>query len=140
MKLTTIALFLRKFFTKINNFIQWTKKWYFFHIMALCNIPLIFILAIELYYNDYSILFTYNNILNIAFFVVLWSLSTSIPIALIITIIIYIISRFLKKDFYVYNKFLSKNIFYNIYYILIHGLILVSVLIFWLERYLPNKN
>ena len=119
---------LKNIFSKINNFIQWTKKWHFFHVFLISSS------FVMLMFTIFSIMdpdwigelkFTY-------FFLSFLIFVFAIIIALIIQILFSIINFCVYKNIQIRNHFLSKNKIYNgIYYFLsLYTIVSFIILIF----------
>ena len=104
---------MRKFIEKINNAIQWTKKFHFFHISFITPfiITILIILIAIPYSETINELFSCWIIVN---FILLYIIP---PIALIVEIVIMIIRKWTHKSIYV-SKSIVENKYYNIVYIL----------------------
>ena len=121
---------MRKFIEKINNIIQWTKKFHFFHISFV--IPFIITILIILIAIPYSktISEPYTYSLLIAFI----SILLMTPLALIIEVLIIIIRKWTHKNFYV-SEAITKNKLYNIIYIIsiLHFCYIITLWLFLLS-------
>lgn len=118
---------LKKIFNKIDNFIQWTKKWHFFHIVFVgpltflityffVLIPLIIIqnppsqsITTDEFDIDIPILFFCAGFIVIIFIILLF-------FACFAQLISFLISLINKKTCYIKNNFLLHNKFYDKYY------------------------
>ena len=106
---------LKNILTKINNFIQWTKKWHFCHVFLLISSFIMFMFTIfSLMAIDWigELKFTY-------FFLPEFIYIFAIVIALIIQILFSLINFCIHKNIQIKNRFLLNNKTYNgIYYLM----------------------
>ena len=118
---------LKKIFNKVDHFIQWTKKWHFFHIVFVgpltflityffVLIPLIIIqnppsqpITTDEFDIDIPILIFCAGFIVIIFIILLF-------FACFVQLVLFLISLINKKTCYVRNNFLLHNKFYNKYY------------------------
>ncbi len=128
----------RKFIEKYYNFIQWTKKWHFFHILVI--IPgiltlwaIIYCCSFYIFDRPTNISFD-NNGLDLIFapFVLGFSEYIMFFIAAGIELIIILIRAIARKPFCVLSNFLSNNKFYNFIYCFFFSLIVLTILEFLL--------
>ena len=126
---------MKKYINFFNKFIFFTKKCYFFHILTWCLAPalifiLLYILSLPSYLYNFITLHT--NISDIQediaviylsyAYLSFWGIIIALPSSLIIESIQYL---FFKK-FFVLNKFLLNNKYYNFFYIFSLFALLVS--------------
>ena len=118
---------IKDFFHKINNFIQWTKKWHFFHFIAIGNILLfsliVFITILSLETDPTEDIFL--NIISLPIMYISLLLYLALPIA----IIIMYFNLKKGRKITIYNKFLLNNEIYNITYIASLLIIISSLII-----------
>lgn len=103
---------VRKFIEKINNIIQWTKKFHFFHISLV--LPFLFSALFFLFgvICEKSI-----NILDLCEILYCFLLFCFVTISIILQIIFFLIYKKTHKKFYVSKKLLSNKL-YDILYII----------------------
>ena len=111
---------LKNLITRINNFIQWTKKWHFFHLLLvpnefafflICLIMFKYVLLLKEYYSSLEIL--------IVFFVISYFATTIlIIIALCIQAFLLIYNWIKFHNISIKNRFLLNNKLYNILYVI----------------------
>ena len=111
---------LKNLITRINNFIQWTKKWHFFHLLLvpnafacflICLIMFKYVLLLKEYYSSLEIL--------IVFFVISYFATTIlIIIALCIQAFLLIYNWIKFHNINIKNRFLLNNKLYNILYVI----------------------
>ena len=118
---------LRQLIKKLNNFIQWTKKWHFFHILFVGNflfiaiyfLFLIFIALLDCIFNNNITAYLSIESLSFILFSIILCLAitpyTTI-IATILEIFIIITKKIQKKTIQITNSFLIDNPKYNILY------------------------
>ena len=123
---------IKKFFNKIYNFIQWTKKWHFFHFfingttLIILFLVTAFFLFIYTYINNPTIICINSNRRNNAddnfilfiFFEHAFATFCTGIIGLFVEIIFLLRKLLINKKCCITSKFLLCNKFYNIYYIL----------------------
>lgn len=105
---------LKRFFSKINDFIQWTKKWHVFHVFILLSSLVLIIMDVEIYiethcihqYGDYGANFLFHVF---SYFIY----GFAIIAALVIQIIFFIINWMFHKSLPIRNRFLLYNKIYN---------------------------
>ncbi len=125
----------RKFIEKINNFIQWTKKWHFCHVLFvgtfLLVVPYIFLFLKNLI-SEIIILIQMPNCIFESFdyipFWIFYFVGTLIVIAflaLIIQVFTIIKRAFARKSIFVQSSFLLHNQYYNRFYT-------ISFIYFWI--------
>ena len=129
---------IKRFLKRINDLIQWTKKWHFFHVFMLSttymyiyfflethhidllNIPLI-IEQIVYYMNHIpDLLNVINNLIEFYFLELLFGGMAEIvyiPFVIGIQLLFWTINWFKHKNIQVQSKFLLKNKIYNCVYI-----------------------
>ena len=102
---------LKNIITRINNFIQWTKKWHVCHIYINIFLP-IFIYSLFFVLRDKNILQELlENITCSALILYIMAYY-----ALLIILLISIISHITQKKLHIISHFLLHNQFYNNYY------------------------
>ena len=116
---------LKKIFNKVDHFIQWTKKWHFFHvffvpnaIFALLNLFIsifLYILDICFLSSTKTFIFSFNHLL------LMWEMYTFLAIvffilATFVQIVFLIISMIKHKNIQLQNQILLNNKKYNILY------------------------
>ena len=118
---------MKKILIKINNFIQWTKQWHFFHVFFIGSAsPFIFICTIftfKLFSNIKSIELT-GIIENIAEFFVLTSISVFyfstillLP-CFLIEVVYFCINTKYRKQPTIFSNFWYTNKYYNYLFVL----------------------
>ena len=131
------------------KFIQWTKKWHFFHfifigsfLIILFNIIGDFIDEIFFYNEQNNINTNTNSHINfelldsIALFAML-NIFYSIPIAILLSIYeLYLIIKKLIDRLAIVNEFLLKNKFYNIFYTFCATLHLIGYIVIILQLFI----
>ena len=120
--------YIKQLLSTINNFIQWTKKWHFFHLFIippfllwLFCIMLYSLFFIILFLNrvDFSVKeFLMNDIVGSAICIQIFLYFAFFIIALISQIIFFIVNWIKYKKSGVRNQFMLKNKKYNGIYIL----------------------
>ena len=137
---------MRKFIEKINNMIQWTKKFHFFHIwlipgflFALFPLLLLILTFLTLIFEP-SIFDEMGRACGIAFFMFMFYIAiayfVTFLLGLVYQIILYLSARFFRKDnVHVQSKFLLNNKFYNFIYIssILFNFIFTLYLLFQLQ-------
>ena len=124
---------MKKFIKKINNAIQWTKKFHFFHITLVTPVIISTILVVlsifdwKSFEDIWSSLDECYLLFNFLFIIVIS------PIAIICQIIIFLISKKTHKKIYVSQRFQINKV-YNILYI-ISCLIFIFSASLWLFVY-----
>ena len=129
-------------FTKLNNFIQWTKKWHFFHFFvsgaALLTLffAVVLVMFIITYLNDpYSIRINAKNSCNgdvsalIAFSEYAFATLCTGIIGIFINVFCILKHLIYRKNCCITSKLLLCNKYYNIYYIIFFILTIVSWII-----------
>ena len=126
-----IVCFIKKFFNKISQFIQWTKKWHFFHVLMWLIIIILIILCVAIFItisnipetntiSNQSSCYNINPEEELAFLAIIFFYMfagvtyISIPIAFIISLIIFVVN---KKLCTIQNKILLQNNLYNSIYL-----------------------
>ncbi len=120
----------RRFIENINKFIQWTKKWHFFHVLFVaifaCFFPLFVLFFISVFIDIFSILVEKKSISSIIegyllpfgggimFFVLLMIIFSLL--GLIVEIFVTIKRAFARKSISVESSFLLENKYYNYIY------------------------
>lgn len=105
---------VRKYIKKINNFIQWTKKWHLGHCIFISDM---FICLICIF-SEMPIM-TVDRLLEYLFSANILLFYPAVLIVGTILAILIAVTKFIKKyPVYVESKFLLKNKTYNIVYIL----------------------
>lgn len=117
---------MRKFIEKYYSFIQWTKKWHFFHVFFLLLnifvpefIKYVFFTIIDANREEYWWGLVYTFILHIFL---------AFLISICFELFIVIIKIFARKKFYVQSKFLLNNQLYNIIYQFIFLVFVLAIL------------
>ena len=131
-------MILRKFIEKFYSFIQWTKKWHFFHILVI--IPGIFTLwamidACVLYITKTFGTTDLDTILGDLFgapLVLGFSVYLMFFIAAAVELLIIIIRAIARKPFCVLSSFFSNNKIYNFIYCFFFSVIVLAILEFLL--------
>ncbi len=127
---------LKNILSKINNFIQWTKKWHFFHaFLLISSLVMLTMTGISLPYTGWieNLQLTYYFL---SFFIYLFA----IAIALIIQILFSIINLCIHKNIQIKNHFLLKNKIYNgIYYFMFLYTIAYFIIIVCFLLIISNK-
>ena len=119
---------IRKCITKINSFIQWTKKCYFTHIFIILSIPLnLACLLFILLSPTADSINEWNEAMVITGFISYFYQIANIIITIAITILIRVFLYFLGKKL-VIHKFFLENPGYNIFYIASWILIALPIL------------
>ncbi len=115
--------------SKINNFIQWTKKWHFFHaFLILSSFIMLMCTIISLMDPDWigGLRLTYYFL---SFFIYLFA----IAIALVIQILFSLINFCIHKNIQIKKHFLLKNKIYNGIYYFLFLYTIVSFIILYLS-------
>lgn len=117
----------RKLIEKINNFIQWTKKWHFCHILfvgnfvltAICDLFIIFVFATFCILNHQNF-FRIESLEFVLFCIIicLLILPFTIVIGIIVEIYVIIKKKILHEKLYVESSFFRESKKYNTLYIL----------------------
>ena len=110
---------LKKIFNKVDRFIQWTKKWHFFHIIVGgnaigCAIIWILITLIEI--SNMKTFSIGDFLFSLIFITPLFVSGFLLFIALPIAIVISLYNCIFKKNIEITNNFLLNNSKYNIIY------------------------
>ena len=110
----------KKIFKRINDFIQWTKKWHFFHVFIIPNTFTFMFICFVMPKCSLLLMDYYSNaeIVIIFFTICFLALITHAIIALCAQIF-FLLSNWIKShNINIKNKFLLNNKFYNILYII----------------------
>lgn len=116
---------LKNIITKFNNFIQWTKKWHFFHVLFVPNtIFVLFTLFISIFLYIWNICFSNNTkafIFSHDHIFLIWANYTCLVIVFLILAIcvqsIFSIINWMKYNtIQLQNQFLLNNRKYNFLY------------------------
>jgi len=120
--------YIKKLLAVINNFIQWTKKWHFFHVFIIppflfsfTCIILYFIFFIILIVNQihFSIYeFLMNDIVGVFICLEIFLYFIFLIIAIALQILFIIINLTKHQNINIKNEFILKNKKYNGIYIL----------------------
>lgn len=133
---------IRKFINKLYNFIQWTKKWHFCHLLLvpvflttiltgdLIGIFFFIYLVMQLKFREAFLTFLYYHLL----FYALVIYCITIPVT-IMTIYFAIINFIKSKKPFIFNGFLLNNKYYNLIYIIS----LFNFFCFIIFRLLPSE-
>ena len=118
----------KKIFKRINDFIQWTKKWHFFHVFMLPAIPMLLLFFLIIFIDRHSI---NADTFDTCFMLSLLCYIQSFFIALIIQIFFFIFKAILRQNCKITNKFLLNNKIYNSIYTImfIYTIVYLSLLV-----------
>ncbi len=127
---------IRKCIAKINSFIQWTKKWHYFHVLVwtwLVSGSFLALLNIDQYQDFLKAPFIFWGAI---FFVS--SMGAFFYVVLPITITTMLITYIKTRSFQVQNEFLLHNrvyhFFYCLYYITIPIILILLILTITTEQ------
>ena len=107
---------LKSFFSKINAFVQWTKKWHIFHFVAIAGIATILLS----FCYELITLYAHKNCIKILSSPILYSVGSLSPIiclALPFSVIMMVINFYKHNSLCVKNSFLLNNKHYEKLYI-----------------------
>ena len=120
---------LKNIITKINNFIQWTKKWHFFHVFIIpsyivlfITLTMIFIFICEYIYTgkfEYNFMLQYIGVLHSVVFKLFSIYMPELWLALVVQILFSGINWYLYRNISVKSNFLLNNKRYNCIYVII---------------------
>ena len=115
---------LQSFLSKVDSFIQWTKKWHFFHFVTISALPVAIVMIISLifpYIDKFIIKSDPSFATDPRALGTFWVLLLGLPylmvvLNIIIGFIVQLIIWLIKNNPQVENKFLLHNKYYNIFW------------------------